>query len=115
MNLVTFFKASVAIMSVLLILGLALIAYKISDKNFQSKLKTNNNSSIMLISSDLTQPKNKTIISKSEKYLNSDESIFSVQTCGQNLCLITQNNIDNYRLIVINPQSGVLVNTLLLK
>lgn len=114
MNLIAFFKASVAVMTIVLLAGFTFIIYKLSDKDVQSKLKTKNISVHSVQQSHLNAPD---LFQKTEKacFLKQDEDIFSILTCNENICLTVKNKTDNYRLIVLNPQSGMLINEILLK
>lgn len=114
MNLLAFFKTSVAIMTILLLAGFTFIIYKLSDKNFQSKLKTKN----IAVQTEQTltaKPLSESTSSKTNRFLNTDEDIFSILNCDKNLCITVKNKTDNYRLLVINPQSGMLVTEIFLK
>ena len=113
MNLIAFLKASVAVMTILLFAGFTFIIYKLSDKETQSKLKTKN-----IVQNEQQSDFNSSVLlQKTEKnnLLQADEDIFSVLACGENICLTVKNKTDNYRLIVFQPQSGMIVNEMLLK
>ncbi len=114
MNLVPFYKASVAVMTILLLAGFTFIIYKLSDKNFQSKLKTKN---IVIKTEQSVSANLPTSVetTKTNRFLTADEDIFSILTCGEHICVTVKNKTDNYRLIVLHPQSGRLINEVFLK
>ena len=101
-------------MTILLLAGFTFIIYKLSDKNFQSKLKTKN----IVIKAEQTFQSNlpmNTINRETNRFLTADEDIFSILTCGEHICVTVKNKTDNYRLIVLHPHSGRLINEVFLK
>lgn len=108
MKLVVFFKILVTVMTLLLVSGFALVLYKVADKQTQSKLKTQ---------SAIQQP---ILQDESEKTINRNnqvnvEQVISMVNCGEDICLLTNNNSFNQRLIVIHPQSGMVKQKIVLK
>lgn len=95
-------------MTLLLVSGFALVLYKVADKQTQSKLKTQ---------SAIQQP---ILQDESEKTINRNnqvnvEQVISMVNCGEDVCLLTNNNSFNQRLIVIHPQSGMVKQKIVLK
>lgn len=95
-------------MTLLLVSGFALVLYKVADKQTQSKLKTQ---------SAIQQP---ILQDESEKTINRNnqvnvEQVISMVNCGEDICLLTNNNSFNQRLIVIHPQSRTVKQKIVLK
>ncbi len=111
MKAVLFFKILVGIMSTLMIAGFIVIFIKLADNNAQRKLKTQS-----VTTTPISAPMHAPIIEKgvspaayavtqtvAVSAMGAGETIVSVQSCGENVCIVTNGHAYGYKLIVLRP------------
>ena len=93
MKMLLIAKTSVFIMTGLIVAGLALIVFKITDNHSKNK------------------PQNPTPAFS----LEVKEKITHLSGCGAFACLLTQTDTHKIRLLIVNPETGRLQHQVLLK
>ena len=93
MKMLLIAKTSVFIMTGLIVAGLALIVFKITENHSKHKLQNPNTTF----------------------YLEPSEKIIHFSGCGAFACLLTQTDTNKIRLLLFNPETAHLHHQVLLK